>query len=195
MPELQTIDIIMIIAGYLAGSVCSAIILARLMGLPDPRGEGSGNPGATNMLRVGGKKAAFLTLIGDMLKGVIPVLVAIQLGVHPQLILVVGFAAFLGHLYPVFFKFQGGKGVATAIGIIAASNWILGLFTGAVWLGMALITKISSLSALTAFALTPVFAWLMGYSMFTVGILIVISVMLFWRHRTNIRMLLDGTET
>lgn len=194
MPEIHTIDIIMIIAAYLAGSISSAIIFARIMGLPDPRGQGSGNPGATNMLRIGGKKAAILTLAGDMLKGVIPVVIA-RMIVQPELLILVGFAAFLGHLYPVFFSFQGGKGVATAIGILIATDWMIALFTISVWLIMSALTKISSLSALTAFFLMPVFAALWGnHEPLMVSTLSVLALMLIWRHRSNIRNLMHGTE-
>ncbi len=194
MPELHTIDIIMIISAYLAGSISSAIIFARIMGLPDPRQQGSNNPGATNMLRIGGKKAALLTLVGDMLKGVIPVLIASYIGVQADLLMVVGFAAFIGHLYPLFFNFQGGKGVATAIGILLAAEWMIALFTIAVWLSMSLLTKTSSLSALTAFFLTPIYVGLMGYGTLTVTILSILTLMLIWRHRSNIRNLINGTE-
>ncbi len=194
MPEFQTIDIIMIITAYLAGSISSAIIFAKIMGLPDPREQGSGNPGATNMLRIGGKKAAILTLAGDMLKGVIPVIIARLIGVQPELLIVVGFAAFIGHLYPVFFKFQGGKGVATAIGILIAADWVIALFTIGVWLTMSILSRISSLSALTAFFLTPLFVGLMGYSSLTVIVLSILTLMLIWRHRSNIQNLLHGTE-
>ncbi|VAW75485.1 Acyl-phosphate:glycerol-3-phosphate O-acyltransferase PlsY (EC 2.3.1.n3) [hydrothermal vent metagenome] len=194
MPEFHTIDIIMIISAYLAGSVSSAIIFARIMGLPDPRQQGSNNPGATNMLRIGGKKAAILTLAGDMIKGVIPVVIARYVGVQPELLIIVGFAAFIGHLYPIFFSFQGGKGVATAIGILLATEWMIALFTIAVWLSMSLLTKTSSLSALTAFFLTPIFVGLMGYSQMTVMVLSILTLILIWRHRSNIRKLIDGTE-
>lgn len=197
MPEFHTIDIVMIILAYLAGSICTAIILARFLGLPDPRTQGSGNPGATNMMRVGGKKAAAMTLAGDMLKGVIPVLIARVVGVQPELLIVVGFAAFLGHLYPVFFRFQGGKGVATAIGMLIAANWMIALFTVSTWLLMSFLSKISSLSALTAFLLTPIFAGIVGggNKKLTIIILSILTIMLIWRHRTNIRNLMNGTET
>jgi len=197
MPEFHIIDIAMIIFSYLAGSICTAIILARILGLPDPRTQGSGNPGATNMLRVGGKKAAAMTLAGDMLKGVIPVLIARVVGVQPELLIVVGFAAFLGHLYPVFFRFQGGKGVATAIGMLIAANWMIALFTVSTWLLMSFLSKISSLSALTAFLLTPIFAGIVGgdNKKFTIIVLSILTIMLIWRHRSNIRNLLNGTET
>ncbi len=119
----MTMNLLLIAAGYLLGSLSSAIIICRLLGLPDPRGQGSGNPGATNVLRIGGKKAAAATLIGDMLKGLIPVLIAKLLGASLAIQALVAIAAFLGHLYPLFFGFKGGKGVATALGVLLGIHW------------------------------------------------------------------------
>jgi len=180
---------------YLLGSISAAIIVCKAMGLPDPRTEGSGNPGATNVLRVGGKKAAAITLFADMLKGLVPVLIA-KYGFHvDELILaLVGLAAFLGHLYPVFFGFKGGKGVATMLGVLLGFSWWVGLATAATWLFMAKVFKVSSLSALVATALAPVYVLLIMQStdiaMFTIGM----TAMLFWRHRSNIQNLLSGKE-
>lgn len=185
-----------LIFGYLIGSVSSAIILCRLAGLPDPRTQGSGNPGATNVLRVGGKKMAALTLAGDMIKGVIPVLLAKLNGASLELQIIIGMATFLGHLYPVFFGFKGGKGVATAIGVLLAASWPVGLSTVATWLFVAKVIRISSLSALVAFLLTPLYAWWWepGQPTFLLTTSIM-SILLFWRHRSNIRNLVKGTET
>jgi glycerol-3-phosphate acyltransferase PlsY len=184
----------LIVAGYLLGSLSSAIIVSHLMGLPDPRTQGSGNPGATNVLRTGGKKAAAITLLGDLLKGLIPVLIAKWMGASLEVQLLVAGAAFLGHLYPVFFRFAGGKGVATAAGILMGLDWRIGLAALGTWLLIFKLKKISSLSALTATALTPLYIWLItGSGSFTLfGILL--AALVFWRHRSNIRKLLDGTE-
>jgi glycerol-3-phosphate acyltransferase PlsY len=192
--ELTTANALLAVFGYLLGSISSAIVVAKLMGLPDPRTQGSGNPGATNMLRVGGRKAAVVTLLGDMLKGVIPVLVAHLAQASIAVVAGVGLAAFLGHLYPVFFGFRGGKGVATALGVLVAAAWQVGAATVATWLVVFALTRISSLSALVAFALAPVYAWLLHPRGPFVAAVAAISVLLIWRHRSNIRKLLAGTE-
>ena len=188
------IDILLVLGGYLFGSISTAILTCHLMGLPDPRSEGSGNPGATNVLRLGGKKAAFLTLSGDMLKGLVPVLIAQALHASPLIQSATALAAFLGHLYPVFFSFRGGKGVATALGVAIGLYWPVGLSVAGIWLLMAFVFRISSLSALTAMLLAPVCFWLLKPEPAFIGVSIVITLMLFWRHRTNIRDLLNGTE-
>lgn len=192
--QIDMIEYIAIFASYLIGSLSSAIIVCKIMSLPDPRGEGSGNPGATNVLRFGGKKAAAITLAGDMLKGLIPVLVVKYLGMDMQTIALVGLAAFLGHLYPVFFQFKGGKGVATMLGVMFGFSWWVGLATAGTWLFMAKIIKISSLSALVATLLAPVYVWLWFNSIATLGVTIIMTTILFWRHRSNIQNLVKGTE-
>ena len=143
------------VAGYLMGSISSAILVCQLFGYPDPRTEGSNNPGATNVLRIGGKPAAALTLLGDVPKGVIPVVIAHYLGLGPFVAALVGTFAFLGHLFPVFFHFQGGKGVATAFGLLFALHWPSGLVAGVVWLLVFALTRISSLASLSAFVVAP----------------------------------------
>ena len=164
------------------------------MGLPDPRTQGSRNPGATNVARLGGKKAAVLTLAGDLLKGLIPVLIAHALPAGPVILAATALAAFLGHLYPVFFGFQGGKGVATALGVIFGLYWPVGLLTTATWLGMALIFRYSSLAALVAILLTPAyFLWLLPEPPIIIA-MVVLTTLLYWRHRTNIANLLSGKE-
>jgi len=184
---------ILVIIAYLSGSLSSAIIVCRSMGLPDPRTQGSHNPGATNVMRVGGKKAAALTLAGDVLKGVFPVLAALWIQPDWITLSATSFAAFIGHLYPVFFGFRGGKGVATALGVLLASSWMVGLATVATWLVVFALSRISALSALSAFLVMPVYAYfLVGEPVYT-GTLSVITVMLFWRHRSNIRNLIAGT--
>ena len=192
--QIDMIEYIAIFASYLIGSLSSAIIVCKIMSLPDPRGEGSGNPGATNVLRFGGKKAAAITLAGDMLKGLLPVLVVKYLGMDMQTIALVGLAAFLGHLYPVFFQFKGGKGVATMLGVMFGFSWWVGLATAGTWLFMAKIIKISSLSALVATLLAPVYVWLWFNSIATLAVTIIMTLILFWRHRSNIQNLIKGTE-
>ena len=192
--QLEILEYILIFASYLIGSLSSAIIVCKIMGLPDPRGEGSGNPGATNVLRFGGKKAAAITLAGDMIKGLIPVLIAQYLNISVLGIALVGLAAFLGHLYPVFFQFKGGKGVATMLGVMFGFSWWIGLATVGTWLFMAKIVKISSLSALVATALAPVYVWLWFNHPEPIGVTIFMTVILFWRHRSNIQNMMKGTE-
>ncbi|MBI3777575.1 MAG: glycerol-3-phosphate 1-O-acyltransferase PlsY [Gammaproteobacteria bacterium] len=183
------------LAAYLFGSISTAVLIARAMGLQDPREVGSRNPGATNILRYGGKTAAVLTLVGDILKGVIPVLIARVLTADAVIITLSGFAAFLGHLFPVFFGFRGGKGVATALGVWFALNPWVGLALLATWVLMAALFRYSSLAALTASALAPLYvAWLSPGTPYLAA-MIVMSAILIFRHRANIRKLIAGTET
>ncbi|WP_428604146.1 glycerol-3-phosphate 1-O-acyltransferase PlsY [Sedimenticola sp.] len=187
-------DAVLILAAYLLGSLSSAIIVCRLMGLPDPRTQGSNNPGATNVLRIGGKKAAAITLLGDSLKGFVPVLAAKLIGVSPLVLAAVAMAAFLGHLYPLFFRFEGGKGVATALGTQFGIHWQIGGLVAALWLLMAKGLNISSLAALVSMALAPVIVWLIWPAPELILMQVAMSVILFWRHRSNIRNLLSGSE-
>ena len=187
-------DLLVIFAAYLLGSISSAIIVCRLLNLPDPRGQGSGNPGATNVMRIGGKKAAAITLIGDMLKGLIPVLVAKFLGASIAVQALVAVAAFLGHLYPVFFGFRGGKGVATALGVLLGLHWPVGLLTIATWLVIAKLFKVSSLAALLSILVTPLYIWWLIPERSLIIAMLFMGTLLFWRHRSNIRNLLDGSE-
>lgn len=181
-----------LIVAYLMGSVSTAIIVCRVMGLPDPRSDGSRNPGTTNVMRLGGKKAAIITLAGDLLKGVIPVLIGAWLGLDTMLLSAVGFAAFLGHLYPVFFRFEGGKGVATALGVLLALHWPLGLTVVALWVGTFAITRISSLAAIAGFVAAPILChyWLSDAMLGVFGM----SVLLLARHKSNIKALIEGNE-
>ena len=188
------IDLLLIVGGYLMGSLSSAIIICRLLGLPDPRSQGSGNPGATNVLRVGGKKAAAATLAGDMLKGLIPVLIARALQADIAVQSGVAVAAFLGHLYPVFFGFKGGKGVATALGVLLGLHWPVGLMTIATWLVVAFVFNISSLAALIAILLTPLYIWWLIPEPPLLTAMLFMGALLFWRHRSNLKNLLEGTE-
>lgn len=188
------IDILFIVGAYLTGSVSAAIITCRVMGLPDPRSSGSKNPGATNVLRLGGKKAAIITLLGDLFKGLLPVLAAQLMQLDMIIIALTGLAAFLGHLYPVFFGFKGGKGVATALGVYFGLYWLAGLLFVVVWLVIASISRISSLSALTATLFIPVFFYYINESPWVVGTTSLMAILIFWRHRSNIRNILDGKE-
>lgn len=180
---------------YLTGSVSSAIIVCKMMGLADPRENGSGNPGATNVMRIGGKKAAAITLAGDALKGLLPVLLAKTLAVDSLVLSLVVFAAFLGHLYPVFFGFKGGKGVATSFGVTLGVTWWLGLAVSGTWLLVYKLGKISSLAALVAATLTPLYVWLIVGDLNLVVTFVVISLILLWRHKSNIQRLLAGKES
>lgn len=188
------VETALILASYLMGSLSSAIIVCRLMGLPDPRTGGSGNPGATNVLRLGGKKAAAATLLGDSLKGFVPVFAGHLLDVSAGAMAATALAAFLGHLYPLFFSFRGGKGVATALGVQFGLAWQIGASVAAIWLFMALVLKISSLAALVSMALAPLIVWWFWPAPELVAMAVVMSAMLFWRHRSNIRNLISGSE-
>jgi glycerol-3-phosphate acyltransferase PlsY len=179
---------------YLIGSISSAIIICRLMRLPDPREQGSGNPGATNVMRIGGKKAATITLLGDLLKGLLPVYIAGLMGASLELLAVIGLAAFLGHLYPVFFKFKGGKGVATSIGVLLGFSWLLGFAFIVTWLLIYKLGKISSLSALCASFISPVYAWFIVGDTSIVSAAFIMMVFLLWRHKSNIKRLMNGEE-
>ena len=188
------IEYSLIALAYLLGSLSSAIIICRLAGLPDPRTQGSGNPGATNVLRFGGRKTAAIVLFGDLLKGLVPVLAAQLLGLPIPLVGLTALAAFMGHLYPVFFRFRGGKGVATFIGVLIGIHWGLGLAAIASWLLLATTIKISSLSALTMSLLVPVYGWFILRDWPLTAILGLMVVMIFWRHRGNIKRLIQGSE-
>ena len=183
------------IAGYLIGSISSAVIVSRLMGLPDPRQEGSGNPGATNVLRLGGKLAAALTLIGDILKGAIPVLIAASLTAEPMAIALAGAGSFFGHLFPVFFGFKGGKGVATALGVFLAINPFIALSLALTWLTIAIIFRFSSLAAIISSASAPLWAWWFDSSDVYIVLAFALAIILVWRHTENIKRLIAGTES
>ena len=188
------LNLAVIAAGYLMGSITTAVLICKSMGLGDPRVRGSGNPGATNILRLHGRTVAAFTLGGDLVKGLLPVLLARWLDCPPWAVALTGAAAFAGHLYPVFFGFRGGKGVATLVGILLGFHWLLGLAFIATWLLMAALFRYSSLAALSAAACTPLFAWLLlrdpAYSLCLSGV----TAALLLRHAPNIRKLLNGTE-
>ena len=183
------------VMAYLVGSIPFAVIVSRAMGLPDPRSFGSGNPGATNVLRSGSKAAAVLTLAGDTLKGWVAVWASIGLGLAEEIVAVVVLAVFLGHVFPLWLRFKGGKGVATAAGAIFALDWRVGLAVLAVWLVVVGASRFSSLGALAASFATPVAVyWLRGTGPFFVAS-VVLCILLVWRHEANIRKLLRGEES
>jgi len=180
--------------GYLLGSVSSAIVVARLMGLADPRATGSRNPGATNILRYGGKLAAVLTLAGDLAKALVVVGLARMYSDNPWIIVITGLCAFLGHLYPVFFRFHGGKGVATALGVwLVLVPWI-GLLLLGTWLAVAALYRYSSLAAIVAAVAAPLYVWWIAPLVWYLLLSAAMSALLIWRHRGNVQKLLGGTE-
>ncbi|SUO97684.1 glycerol-3-phosphate 1-O-acyltransferase PlsY [Suttonella ornithocola] len=182
--------------GYLLGSVSSAVVVCKMMGLPDPRTQGSGNPGATNVLRVGGKKAAALTLAGDLLKGLLAVLIIRWLFPLNELAwLAAGMGAFLGHMFPVFFGFKGGKGVATALGVLLVWDWRVALIVLGIWLTVFAITRVSSLSALIAAFCAPWLAFLMIDNIKLPMMILAMVAILIYRHKDNIRRLRSGEES
>ncbi|MDH3639044.1 MAG: glycerol-3-phosphate 1-O-acyltransferase PlsY [Gammaproteobacteria bacterium] len=182
------------ILGYLLGSVSSAVLVSRWLSLRDPRTVGSGNPGTTNVLREGGKLPAALTLLGDVLKGVVPVLVARWLTDDTVIIAAVAGAAFIGHLYPVFFQFKGGKGVATAAGVYLALNPIVGVLLLITWLAVAGVSRYSSLAALLTSVVSPLYVWILMPATAYLVLSVVLAALLIWRHHTNIANLIAGTE-
>jgi len=192
--NIEPVYFLYALAGYLAGSISTAIITCKLMGIKDPREVGSQNPGATNVLRHGGKKAAIITLLGDMLKGLLPILL-VQWWISDVVAsAMVGLAAFLGHLYPVYFRFKGGKGVATFFGVLLGFNWLAGFATLVTWLVVALLFKISALSALVASFSSPFVIWYFTDSLELIAVTIIMATLLTWRHRSNIQNMIQGTE-
>ncbi|MBC7755492.1 MAG: glycerol-3-phosphate 1-O-acyltransferase PlsY [Bdellovibrio sp.] len=189
------IPLVWIVAAYLIGSISFGILLSKLFGLPDPRTVGSGNIGATNIARSGKKLPAILTLLGDALKGWLPVWLALQTDMLMWVVAAVGLAVFFGHLYPIYHKFKGGKGVATALGVMLAVSGWLALACLITWILVFAITRISSLSAIAAAALSPIYAcFLLPYKDYVLMVL-VMAVMLVWRHKSNIQKLMNGTES
>ena len=192
------LNLLFVISAYLLGSISFAVITSKAFDLPDPRSYGSGNPGATNVLRTGKKAAAALTLLGDAAKGWLAVFLVLQFG--PQdvqlvgLVSAVSLAVFMGHLYPVFFRFQGGKGVATALGILLALNAWLGLLVFVTWLVVAKVFRISSLAALAAAACAPMYTWWLNLPFAYTMVALTLALLLIWRHKSNIQNLLAGRE-
>ncbi|UOO91294.1 glycerol-3-phosphate 1-O-acyltransferase PlsY [Vitreoscilla massiliensis] len=193
------VDILVVVVAYLLGSLSFAVIVSKAMGMADPRSYGSGNPGATNVLRSGKKKAAILTLLGDALKGLVAVLIAKCLldagNITEVTVAWVAVAVLVGHMWPVFFGFKGGKGVATAVGVLFALSWPVALICTIVWLIMAFGLKISSLAALVATVLSPVLAWYFIDEASWCWAVLVISILVLYRHKSNIQNLLSGKES
>ena len=191
-------DIIAAVVAYLIGSLSFAVIVSRALGLPDPHSYGSGNPGATNVLRSGSKKAAILTLLGDTLKGVIAVLLAktfaAEFGISDSGIALVAIAVFLGHLFPLFFGFRGGKGVATAAGVLWALDWRVGLGLTLIWALVFALSRVSSLAALIGSAMAPVLAYVFLGASPAFYAALAMAVLLIWRHKDNIARLVSGKE-
>jgi acyl phosphate:glycerol-3-phosphate acyltransferase len=188
---------LLILGSYLIGSISFAVVVSKAMRLPDPHSYGSGNPGATNVLRTGNKVAAFLTLLGDAAKGYVAIMVAramVGVEVDSWVLPLAATAAFVGHLFPIFHGFKGGKGVATALGILLAINWVLGLTTLSTWLIVAVFMRYSSLAALIAALFAPLyFIFLFGVQPMAAAVA-AMSALLIWRHKGNIEKLLNGTE-
>ncbi len=199
MAAISMLSGTLILAAYLIGSISFAVVVSRAFGLPDPHTYGSGNPGATNVLRTGSKQAAVLTLIGDALKGALALWIARRIGVAHGVgeatVAAVALAAFLGHLYPLYFRFKGGKGVATAAGIIFVLDWRLGIAVLAVWIGVALVTRYSSLAAISAAMLAPMVALMVFGPGYITAAVLLMALLLLWRHAGNVRKLLTGTES
>ena len=200
---MEILDTLYVVGAYLLGSINSSIIVSKIFSLPDPRSLGSGNPGATNVLRTGNKLAAAITLLGDILKGLLPVLLVDVLTANTTLVAVTGVAALLGHMYPLYYRFQGGKGVATTLGVLLGLDWLLAVIWISIWLVVALLFRYSSLAALVATLLTLITSWLTmeswmydsKNSFLIVAAITVITIFIFWRHRENIKKLLSGTES
>lgn len=191
--SLTLLTLAMILAAYLAGSISSAVPVCRLRGLPDPRSEGSGNPGATNVLRIGGTSAAAMVLLFDMLKGALPAYVAFRLGVDAIALGVIAIAACLGHIFPIFFKFKGGKGVATAFGAMAPIGADLSLSLICTWMILVLICRYSSLAAIITALLAPIYTWYFD-ERFTLPVAM-LSLLIVIRHKDNIHRLIKGEES
>lgn len=190
----MVLGLLLIASAYLIGSVASAIVVCRIMNLPDPRSGGSGNPGATNVLRVGGKTAAAVTLIGDMLKGLLPVLLARALS-NELVVAATALAAFIGHLYPLYFRFKGGKGVATAFGAAAGLSLPLMLAMAVAWLVVVVATRYVSLASMIAVGVSPVVAFALALHPATFVALSAMAGFIIYRHRANIARLRSGTES
>jgi glycerol-3-phosphate acyltransferase PlsY len=183
-----------VVIGYLSGSVCSAVVVSRVFSLPDPRATGSQNPGATNVLRLAGKKYAVIVLLADILKGLLPVVLAKALGAGPATTGFTCFAAVMGHMYPLFFNFQGGKGVATAIGALLGLDFILGVIVIATWLLAANFSRYSSLASITSIVFAPVYAIFTLRGVEALPPLLFIAMFVLYKHRDNITRLIDGEE-
>lgn len=186
--------ILLVAIGYLMGSICSAIIVCRMFSLPDPRTEGSQNPGATNVLRLAGKKYAIMVMVVDVLKGTIPVVLARALGADTITVSFTVLAAVLGHIYPIFFGFKGGKGVATAIGALLGFHLIIGVMVAATWLAVAKVSRYSSLASIVSITLSPLYTLLLTDDLNTFPPLFFMVLVIIYKHKNNITRLMDGNE-
>ena len=189
---MSALALLMILSAYLIGSISSAVIVCRLFSLDDPRFRGSGNPGTTNVYRLGGWVPAFLTLIFDVLKGMLPVWGSYYLGFDPFILAIVAMAACLGHIYPLYFEFKGGKAVATALGAMFPIAWEMAILLIVTWLVVFFVTRVSSLAALITVSLAPIYAYMIK-PQYTVPA-IMLTALIIWRHRTNIVRLWRGEE-
>lgn len=185
--------IISAIFAYLLGSISCAVLVAKWFNLPDPRTQGSGNPGATNMLRVGGKKAAIIVLVGDAFKGLLAVLIGRLLGAEGFWLGMVGLIAVVGHIYPVFFKFKGGKGVATAAGVLFGLSFIVAIVTLITWVVVAAVSRYSSLASLLSAGLAPIYLLIGGHFAYFIP-MVLVTVLIAWKHSANIERLRSGVE-
>ncbi|MDR3503724.1 MAG: glycerol-3-phosphate 1-O-acyltransferase PlsY [Legionella sp.] len=185
----------LIILAYLMGSICSAVIVCKTFALPDPRSEGSQNPGATNVLRLAGKKYATIVLVTDLLKGTLPVLIAKMFGADATLVSYVALAAVIGHMYPVFFGFKGGKGVATAIGALLGFQFIVGIMVTATWLLVVRFSRFSSLASIVSISLAPFYSILIIGRINIFPPIFFMAVLILIKHKDNILRLIDGTES
>ncbi|MBE7215388.1 glycerol-3-phosphate 1-O-acyltransferase PlsY [Shewanella benthica] len=190
---LTVLTLVMILTAYLAGSISSAVLVCQMRGLPDPRTEGSGNPGATNVLRIGGASSAAMVLFFDMLKGALPAYLAFRIGVDPVSLGLIAIAACVGHIFPIFFKFKGGKGVATAFGAMAPIGHDLALSLIGTWIVMVLISRYSSLAAIITALLAPAYTWYLD-DRFIIPVSM-LSALIVIRHKDNISRLLKGEES
>lgn len=190
----MTLAIVLVVISYLMGSICSAIIVCSIFNLPDPREEGSKNPGATNVLRLAGKQYAALVLLVDILKGTLPVLIAKLLGASPAVVSLTVLVAVLGHMYPVFFNFKGGKGVATAIGALLGFHFIIGVMVIATWLLVVNFSRYSSLASIIAITLSPLYALLVTQNIIIFPPLCFMAILILFKHKHNITRLIDGNE-
>ncbi|KTD53434.1 transmembrane protein [Legionella santicrucis] len=189
------LPIFLVVLGYLMGSICSAVIICKACSLPDPRTEGSKNPGATNVLRLAGKQYAALVMAADLLKGTIPVLIAKMLDADPVTVSFTALAAVVGHMYPVFFEFKGGKGVATAIGALLGLHFLVGVFVAATWLLVAKFSRYSSLASITSIGLAPFYSLLLIQHLNVFLPIFAIALLILYKHKDNITRLIDGTES
>lgn len=186
--------VVMMLISYLSGSLCSAVLISRLFSLPDPRTEGSNNPGATNVLRLSGKKYAIIVLIADMLKGLLPVLIAKLCGLSMFIVGLCALSAVLGHIFPIFFNFKGGKGVATALGVLLGMHPLTGSLVLGTWLTVAFISHFSSLASMVSICMAPVYFFFLTHDILAIRPLVMIALLILYKHQGNIKRLIRHEE-